>query len=131
MRSGKEIQKDTKPALGQENPNRNPLDGFASGVEEMKELLINPFEQPTEWDKHPPCPDPHDLIGFVTSGGYNLTEGRGTAIGGIWVQRLLQGWEVEDGEGGSEKDKERRRRLCIVRNAGEGVGRLGVWEVCG
>ena len=112
----------------------NPLDEALPGGEEMQELLINPFLQQTEWDKHVPCPDPHDLIGFVTSGGYNLAEGRGIALGGIWIQRLLQGWEDEkarpDDGGGSEKDKERQRRLCIVRNVGESVGRLGVWEVC-
>ena len=112
----------------------NPLDEALPGAEEMQELLINPFIQQTEWDRHVPCPDPHDLIGFVTSGGYNLAEGRGTAVGGIWIQRLLQGWEdekarPEDG-GGSEEEKERRRKLCIVRNVGESVGRLGVWEVC-
>ncbi|ETN40245.1 uncharacterized protein HMPREF1541_04521 [Cyphellophora europaea CBS 101466] len=86
------------------------------------------------------CPDKEELVGFVTSGGYNLGEGRGTAVGGLWVQRVREGWRVEDeeerkGEGGAEgkKLRERRvreRRLCVVRNAGEAVGRLGVWEVC-
>ncbi|KAJ9611499.1 Ribonucleases P/MRP protein subunit pop1 [Cladophialophora chaetospira] len=110
----------------------NPLDAPDAGPEDIKALLINPFEQPTEWDKHVPCPDVHDLIGFVTSGGYNLAEGRGTAIGGVWVQRLVQGWEAEKplDEEASEKGRERRKRLCIVRNAGESVGRLGIWELC-
>ncbi|KIW70723.1 hypothetical protein, variant [Phialophora macrospora] len=117
------------------NPDKgNPLDGPAPGADEMAELLFNPFEQSTEWDKHPPCPDAHDLIGFVTRGGYNLAEGRGTAIGGIWVQRLLEGWQdnslLDDGVNESEKEKERRKKLCIIRNAGESVGRLGIWEVC-
>jgi ribonuclease P/MRP protein subunit POP1 len=117
------------------NPDEeNPLDGPAPGADEIAKLLLNPFEQPTEWDKHPPCPDAHDLIGFVTSGGYNLAEGRGTAIGGIWVQRLLEGWQddhlLDDGVNESEKEKERRKRLCIIRNAGESVGRLGIWEIC-
>ncbi|EXJ62361.1 hypothetical protein A1O7_02795 [Cladophialophora yegresii CBS 114405] len=112
----------------------NPLDRPAPGIDGLEELLIKPFEQPTEWDKHPPCPDVHDLIGFVTSGGYNLAEGRGMAIGGIWVQRLLEGWRWEnmpdDSVNESGKDKERRKYLCIVRNAGESVGRLGIWEAC-
>ncbi|OCT50418.1 ribonuclease P [Cladophialophora carrionii] len=127
-------RKETVSESGNGGDEENPLDGPAPGIDGMEDLLINPFEQPTEWDKHPPCPDAHDLIGFVTSGGYNLAEGRGTAIGGIWVQRLLEGWRddsmMDDGVNESEKEKERRKYLCIIRNAGESVGRLGVWEVC-
>ena len=44
----------------------------------------------------PPCPPCRDLIGFVTTGGYNLSVGRGTAIGAIWVQRVLDGWRREE-----------------------------------
>ena len=129
---GKKLAKGKAKAeeADQSKDEANPLDGPAPG---MQDLLISPFEQLTEWDKHVPCPDPHDLIGFVTSGGYNLAEGRGTAIGAVWAQRLLQGWEDQEiqDEDVSEKEKQRRKRLCVVRNAGESVGRLGLWEVCG
>lgn len=104
------------------------------------------------------CPDVGDLIGFVTSGGYNLKRGGGSGIGAVWVQRVLEGWfggADHDGKGGGadgdigrevggmkikqgggdrtrleSKQRERERRLCIVRNAGEKVGRLAIWEVC-
>ncbi|KIV77087.1 hypothetical protein PV11_08922 [Exophiala sideris] len=89
--------------------------------------LLNTSPPEDEWSKHPPCPDVHDLIGFVTSGGYNLAEGRGTAVGSIWAQRVVQGWIDHAEDNASEREK----RLCIVRNAGESVGRLGLWEVCG
>lgn len=102
------------------------------------------------WDRHVPCPGEKDLIGFVTSGGYSLARGRGTAVGSIWVQRIVEGWKTEDGENGlnqggegrktsdvkakTEKARlrqvERERHLCIVRNAGESVGRLAIWELC-
>lgn len=100
------------------------------------------------------CPQMSDLIGFVTSGGYNLAAGRGTAVGALWVQRVTEGWhffkemhsplgkaagEAAAGRGGGgggggiksqpAKNLERQRRLCIVRNAGESVGRLALWEV--
>jgi ribonuclease P/MRP protein subunit POP1 len=80
----------------------------------------------------PACPDAEDLLGFVTSGSYNLAEGRGTAIGSIWAQRVVEGWRAEarNGEEKKQKEIERRRRLCVVRNAGESVGRLGLWELC-
>jgi ribonuclease P/MRP protein subunit POP1 len=109
----------------------NALDALPATVEDLEHLINNPFVQQTEWDKHPPCPDPHDLVGFVTSGGYNLAEGRGTAIGSLWAQRLLEGWkDTGFDEEVSVKEKERRKRLCIVRNAGESIGRLAIWEVC-
>lgn len=118
------------------------------------------------WDRHVPCPEKEDLIGFVTSGGYSLAQGRGIAVGSIWVQRVIDGWKEDDDEGderqegggggggGRHKEQEkgkgkgkvdvakvkaekvkakqieRERHLCVVRNAGESVGRLAVWELC-
>lgn len=86
------------------------------------------------------CPEKGDLVGFVTSGGYNLREGRGTAVGGVWVQRVREGWFEEERRLGDEGEvrksqakaeaKEWLKRLCVVRNSGSAVGRLGVWEVC-
>lgn len=140
-------------------------------------MIVNPDRDlvPEElWDKHIPCPGPEDLVGYVTSGGYNLTEGRGTAIGALWAQKVVAGWKKEDQsmltgkevdalKSGDEqadttrqvqpngkkrdeaktpgeqaaKDKreyhqrvDRERHLCIVRNAGESVGRLALWELC-
>ena len=81
--------------------------------------------------EHPACPDANELIGFVTTGSHNLAEGIGTAIGSIWVQRLIEGWRAEAGcapvDKQAEKQRERQRHLVIVRNAGESVGRLGYW----
>lgn len=95
--------------------------------------LLDTSPPEDEWSKHPPCPDAHDLIGFVTSGGYNLSEGRGTAVGSIWAQRVVQGWkerEISTDDTTNARVSEREKRLCIVRNAGERIGRLGLWEVC-
>jgi ribonuclease P/MRP protein subunit POP1 len=115
---------------------------------------------------YPIVPDEEDLIGFVTTGNFNLAEGKGTAVGSLLVERVLQGLSVEHagpgrrpddpraggvrgsesgdggeevsgsaGAGGSESGSVRRRamrkedRICIIRNAGENVGRLGIWEV--
>ncbi|KEF61100.1 uncharacterized protein A1O9_02665 [Exophiala aquamarina CBS 119918] len=82
--------------------------------------------------QHPPVPHAHDLIGFVTSSdGYNLSEGRGTAIGSIWTQRVVEGWARASAPATeNEGTRVRTRFLCIVRNAGERVGRLARWEVC-
>lgn len=72
-------------------------------------------------DKYPVCPGVEDLVGFVTTGNFNLAEGQGTGIGS-----LLLGKAVEGPSGASEE-----ARLCIVRNAGMDVGRLARWEIAG
>ena len=51
------------------------------------------------------CPGKEDLIGFVTSGGFNLRQGRGTGMGALWVRRVVEGWrkmERENGKGGED-----------------------------
>ncbi|OJJ43119.1 hypothetical protein ASPZODRAFT_19811 [Penicilliopsis zonata CBS 506.65] len=64
-----------------------------------------------------PLPTGEDLIGFVTTGNYNLSEGAGTGIGSISVGKVCK-----------SKDRS-QRKMCIIRAAGERVGRLGYWEV--
>ncbi|KAI2627213.1 POPLD domain-containing protein [Xylaria nigripes] len=70
---------------------------------------------------HPLCPDAKDLIGFVTTGAFNLRHGRGEAIAALSAQ--------------SAADEMRRHkdhaaaRLCVVRDAGQGVGWLARWEI--
>lgn len=83
-----------------------------------------PVKYPAEQneDGHPLCPDEEDLIGFVTTGEFNLAEGKGTAVGSVVVAKVLDGME-RDGKNRSED------KLCIVRNSGETIGRLGMWEV--
>jgi ribonuclease P/MRP protein subunit POP1 len=69
---------------------------------------------------HPLCPGTEDLLGFVTTGAFSLSEGRGTAIGSISAEKALESVR----EGGAKEGK-----LCIVRNAGENVGWLARWEL--
>ena len=78
--------------------------------------LISPPTEETS-SQHLPLPPEEDLIGFVTTGNYNLSEGRGTGIGSILVSRVAG----QSGRG--------QGTLCIIRSAGERVGRLGRWEV--
>jgi ribonuclease P/MRP protein subunit POP1 len=71
---------------------------------------------------YPLVPGEDDLIGFVTTGEFNLAEGKGVAIGSVVVAKVLEGLR-RDGKKPAKDD-----RLCIVRNAGEKIGRLGRWE---
>ena len=68
-------------------------------------------------DSYPTCPGEEDLIGFVTSGNYDLGAGKGMGVGSLLVSKL---GEVGEGE---------EARLCIVRSAGLGLARLARWEV--
>lgn len=67
---------------------------------------------------YPACPDEEHLIGFVTTGNYNLGEGQGTGIGSIVLSKVVE--DERDGKDG---------KLCIVRNAGNSAGRLAYWDV--
>jgi len=73
--------------------------------------------------EYPDVPDEKDIIGFVTTGEFNLAEGKGAAIGTVFVKEVLEGVRR-----GGVNGKGKGGRLCIVRNAGEGVGRLARWE---
>lgn len=78
-------------------------------------------ESPKAGDKaYPLVPDEIDLIGFVTTGNYNLGEGRCEAIGNVAVARLV----------GADKGKRdaSARNLCVVREAGQGLARLARWN---
>jgi ribonuclease P/MRP protein subunit POP1 len=98
---------------------------------------------------YPVCPEEGDLIGFVTTGGYDLGAGRGMGVGCLAVGKVLGfgrggGGEEEgvDGKegGGKEEGKragergvgvkglKREDRICVVRDAGQSVGRLARWE---
>ncbi|QSZ36622.1 hypothetical protein DSL72_006502 [Monilinia vaccinii-corymbosi] len=82
-----------------------------------------PLQYPKEkndMDNHPIVPDEGDLIGFVTTGEYNLAEGKGIAVGTVVAAEILKGVR----SGGVKEGK-----LCIVRNAGETIGRLARWDV--
>jgi ribonuclease P/MRP protein subunit POP1 len=69
---------------------------------------------------HPLCPGEEDLLGFVTTGAFSLSEGKGTAIGSISAPKALETLR----EAGAREGK-----LCVVRNAGESVGWLARWEL--
>ncbi|KAK2032973.1 POPLD domain-containing protein [Colletotrichum zoysiae] len=79
-----------------------------------------PKPNQTDMNGHPLVPDEADLIGFVTTGAYSLSEGRATAMGCLSAERAAQA--MKDGGRGREGT------LCIVRNAGESVGWIARWE---
>lgn len=101
----------------------------SADIETRKRLLAKeligppiPFPPPkpnmTDVDGHPLIPNVDDLVGFVTTGSFCLSEGRSMAIGSIAVEKVLPGVVENTKEG----------RLCIVRNAGENVGWIARWD---
>ncbi|KAK0703481.1 ribonucleases P/MRP protein subunit POP1-domain-containing protein [Lasiosphaeria miniovina] len=79
-----------------------------------------PAANQTDVGGHPLCPNEEDLIGFVTTGAFSLSKGRGTAIGSISAEKALTALKVAGGG--------REGKFCILRNAGESVGWLARWE---
>ncbi|KAL8696640.1 MAG: hypothetical protein Q9201_007559 [Fulgogasparrea decipioides] len=105
-----------------------------------------------------PCvPDAQDLVGFVTTGNFDLGQGKASAIGCIAITKVAHQQQqrpyeplkadasgatdsvTTDGENemmrrsmeGLEKKlgKKTVQRLCIVREAGQSVGRLARWDL--
>jgi ribonuclease P/MRP protein subunit POP1 len=73
-------------------------------------------------DDYPLVPGEEDLIGYVTTGNFNLSEGLPTAIANLALDRAL----VEDLGGQGVR---KQHGVCIVRPAGSTIGRLATWEV--
>ncbi|OAT11435.1 ribonuclease P/MRP protein subunit POP1 [Blastomyces gilchristii SLH14081] len=132
---------------------QKPQAAAALAQDSSRQLPTNLSADP-EPAAHLPMPGEEDLIGFVTTGNYNLAAGRGTGVASILVERVgvYDGSDVEklggssseesggsgDGDGiarakgngkGGGFSQEYLARVCIIRSAGERVGRLGVWEV--
>ena len=79
---------------------------------------------------YPVVPDEQDLIGFVTTGNFNLAEGKGIAIGNVLLDRLVD--RAQSGAPASKttsSSKTIQTQLCIVRNAGQSIGRLARMEL--
>ncbi|PYH34065.1 ribonuclease P/MRP protein subunit POP1 [Aspergillus neoniger CBS 115656] len=90
------------------------------GPEDVQQQLAATLITPSAGDdvrqKHLPVPTEEDLIGFVTTGNYNLAEGKGTGIGSVLLSKV-------------QKGKASGKNMCIIRSAGETVARVGFWEL--
>jgi hypothetical protein len=94
----------------------------------MKELARSLLEPPQSGEgglkagdeDYPVVSNEEDLIGFVTTGNYNLAEGAPTATANLALHRVL---------GVEGKGLEKVDRVCIVREAGHALGRLARWDV--
>ncbi|KAG9185715.1 ribonuclease P/MRP protein subunit POP1 [Alternaria panax] len=93
---------------------RTKQKGRGSGEKRGRSLLDNGPPKAGEED-YPLVPDEADLIGFVTTGNYNLAEGMPTAVANVAAHKVA---------GVPSAD-----RVCIVRQAGSTIGRLARWEV--
>ena len=81
---------------------------------------MNPEDEDTYASPYPRVPEEADLIGFVTTGNFNLSEGRGTGIGSIAINKVCSDDTVRQLE-------QRKQGICIIREAGTSVGRLATW----
>ncbi|KAI9682512.1 MAG: hypothetical protein M1829_000304 [Trizodia sp. TS-e1964] len=99
---------------------------FAVTPETRRALALAIFSPPAPASassaEYPAVPGSEDLIGFVTSGSYHLGEGKGVGIGSVFVAKVLQRLR------GAKAESRRQERLCVVRAAGEVVGRLARWD---
>ena len=127
----------------------------------LARILLSGPTTPQDED-YPACPAEEDLLGFVTTGNFDMGAGKGTAVGSLAVGKVLgnsEGKGNEDDEiaeraagqgdsrvsdpaageksrdsgsqqhsGKSVKHLKGEDKICIVRDAGQSVGRLAMWE---
>ncbi|KAJ9663097.1 Ribonucleases P/MRP protein subunit pop1 [Coniosporium apollinis] len=108
-------------------------------VARLAESLLKPEPIQLGHPEYPIVPNEEDLIGFVTTGNFNLGEGRATGIGCLLLEKVISptaGSEQEqpaDGTGPESGEvlqkREDERTLCIIREAGQSIGRLARWEI--
>lgn len=119
------------PAGQEESVSQKWIDAGASRCHRVALLPPLRASLPTPPSKpgnegYPAVPGEEDLIGFVSSGNFNLKEGRGTGIASLAFLRVFGEWMVDVGAG---EQKGAVIRICVVRNVGESVGRLARWEL--
>ncbi|KAF9886238.1 hypothetical protein FE257_011851 [Aspergillus nanangensis] len=100
-------------------------DNNTDARQRLAESLISPPEATQGSSEHLPLPPADDVIGFVTTGNYNLSEGQGTGIGSILLSKVVNQKRTNP----KSKGKIPEKHMCIIRTAGERVGRLGYWEL--
>ncbi|KAJ6101695.1 hypothetical protein N7499_001325 [Penicillium canescens] len=83
----------------------------------LAESLISGSAAGEPDSEHLDVPTEDDLIGFVTTGNYNLSEAKGTGVGCIQLSKVLES-DVKSSE----------RRMCIIRTSGQKSGRLAMWD---
>ncbi len=133
----------SRAALPQETPSHIRIQHLAA------ELLAPPPPKSsipqtgatTTDDTYPHVPGEEDLIGFVTTGNFDLGQGRARAIGCVALARMgenIRGDSKDLGQNmiginesqtrAKKDDATNPAKLCIVRNAGQSLGRLARWE---
>ncbi|KAI9670898.1 MAG: hypothetical protein M1817_003783 [Caeruleum heppii] len=113
------------PSKQQRQPNGTRLSTVskADPVQRRRALAASLLEPPRRREgppqagdqDYPPVPDEEDLIGFVTTDNHSLGQSKGMGFGSIVLGRVM--------------GKGKRERLCIIREAGQALGRLARWEL--
>ncbi|GKZ19266.1 hypothetical protein AbraIFM66951_011407 [Aspergillus brasiliensis] len=107
---------DAKTKLNKQQTHASTHSSKEEARQQLAASLITPSADDDARQNHLPIPTEEDLIGFITTGNYNLAEGKGTGIGSIQLSKVVKG-------------KANGRNMCIIRSAGETVARVGFWEL--
>jgi ribonuclease P/MRP protein subunit POP1 len=111
-------QKSKPPQKPQNPPKRVRTQALAESLLRPGAVQDGPPKAGEE--EYPIVPDEEDLIGYVTTGNYNLAEGIPTAIANIALHKVSSEGKMISGG---------HARVCIVREVGKSIGRLATWEV--
>lgn len=98
------------------------LSGRGLSMQKDKTVIEN-SEDSSSLDKdYPVCPSKEYLIGYITTGSFNLKEARGTGVGAVMAlnvkpqsKTVANSWS-------------KKKQYCLVRNVGSMVTRLATFE---
>jgi ribonuclease P/MRP protein subunit POP1 len=84
--------------------------------------------------EYPCTPDEEDLVGFVTTGNFNLGEGKGIGIGSLLLNNVNTAIATLKITTSISKEAiigthTKEERLCIIRDVGQTVGRIARWKL--
>jgi ribonuclease P/MRP protein subunit POP1 len=97
-------------------------------------LAATIFAAPPARQEFPCVPDEEDLIGFITTGNFNLGEGKGIGIGSLLLTKVKPVSDASITISHSSQVAKaglcaKEERFCIIRDAGQALGRLARWEL--
>ena len=119
-----DMKKVPRQALRQRPQPNDPLHERRQYLAAM--LLAEPQDKDSRQGGCLVVPNERDLVGFVTTGNFNLADGKGTCVGSILFEKVRN---VPEECGLSQDAFAKHRQLCIVRESGQGSCRLARWDL--
>lgn len=117
MQNDKTVVSSLKSILNTKNNNNNNNNNAA-----------NTNDEPEYDDNYPSCPPEKYLIGYITTGSFNLKEAQGTGVGAVLATAVEHPLKRIGGSHRTSSGNSQKSQYCVVRNVGSQIARLAKFE---